>query len=226
MISILMVSIRESNAKQRILDWSNTNLDYEIVVVSPFKVTGKNVVHILEKKSRGIIYADYRAYKHAKGDWICFVPDDQVPIKDCLEQAVNFAKGKTEPFIAGFRRYKNYLTRIEYNPGSAYGRLCAGSGVASRSSIEKMGGFFNPIYKSYFADTDMCIRAWVNGGSVDLCPTAFVDHTNILDETTKRNLRVDFPKDAEIFMDMWHDKLGAGIPRDINKVDHETRLWL
>ena len=226
MISIIMCSIRESFVKQRILDWSKTDLDYEIVVVSPFKVTGKNVVHVLEKKSHGINYALNRAYKRSKGSWICFVPDDQIPIKDCLEQALKFAMDKKEPFLAGFRRYKNYLTRIEYNPGSAYGKLCAGSGVASRRSIEKAGGFFDLRYKSYFADTDMCIRFWLNGGSVDLCPLAFVSHENIQDETTKTNLRVDFPKDAELFLDKWHDKLGAGIPRDINKVDHEVRLWL
>ena len=55
-ISILIPSLRREQIERRIVEFAGANpdVDYEIVVTSPFPVSGDRVVHVLEHRREHI----------------------------------------------------------------------------------------------------------------------------------------------------------------------------
>jgi hypothetical protein len=60
----------------------------------------------------------------------------------------------------------------------------------------------------------MCLRAWEKGGRVEVCPDAWVESNNIIDEVREGNMNKFFDKDTETFFNRWHGKLGKGMEKD------------
>lgn len=207
-ISILLPSLRKEAALRVVGDFSLTNqaTDYEIIVVSPFKVEGGKVVHILERQRRGVIFAMNRAYQAAAGKYVVLWSDDATPTNGCLERMAGFVKSHDGLFIAGFRQRNTKGKELEQ--WSVYGRLYVGWLCASRKTLDAAGGLFDPVFKNHWADPDLCLRVWSRGGEVGLCPDAWIKVMQIDDQVKADHLRSSFDADAKVFFDRWHDKFG------------------
>ncbi len=211
-LSILLPSLRPMEVEKRIAEFSQTNpdVDYELIIVSPFSVAGKKVVHLLEIEKRGVLYAMNEAYKIASGD--CIVPwsDDAAPCDNCLKNILEFVKSQPQeiPFVAGFAKVSPHGEG--FGQWQVYGKLYVGWLCASKKTIESVGGLFDLIYKNYWGDPDFCLRVWEKGGRVEVCKNAHIKIAQINDEVKSSNLNACFEKDTETFFNRWHDKLGGG----------------
>ncbi len=170
-VSIILPSLRPEAVLQRIKEFSITNkdVDYEIVVVSPFTIKQDRVVHIYEEKQLGTVHAHNIAYKNSSGEYVVWWADYTSPTTNCLSNMLSFIKGRKEPFIGSFSVKDGRGRKIPRL--GVYGKLYACFGCASKNTINLIGGYFDSVYKCYWADPDMCLRAWQNGGKVKVCPT-------------------------------------------------------
>jgi len=219
-VSVLLPSLRADAAARVIGELARTNpaADYEVIVVSPFEIDGHNVVHVNEPERRGVIHAVNQAYAAAAAEHVVVWSDDALPQHDCLRRIVDFVKSHDAPFVASFSRRGGNGKRAEQ--WSVYGKLYAGWLCTSRRTIAAAGGLFAPDYKNYWADPDFSLRVWTLGGTVEVCPTAWIIVEQIDDTVKAENLNTSFGADTDAFFERWHATWGHGsrtIWTDINK---------
>lgn len=218
-VSILLPSLRPDAVALKVKQFQETNpdMDYELVVVSPFEIVGEKVVHVLETERRGVIHAINQAYTHAQGKFIVLWSDDATPEAGCLKAIIEFVKGKQTPFLASFRRRD--IRGVEHEQWAVYGKLYAGWLCADRATFELVGGLFNPAYRNYWADPDLSLRVWENGGEVAVCREAWINVEQINDQVKSENLKSSFEIDTETFFGYWHSKLGKGKRKDWESIN-------
>ncbi|AVT78134.1 hypothetical protein RPPS3_40720 [Rhodopseudomonas palustris] len=207
-VSILLPSIRPALARQRIDQFAKTAtaVDYEIVVVSPFVVSGPRVVHVQEIERRGVIHAMNEAYRHASAPIVLLWSDDARPLEGSLARMLDFVLQQAEPALAGFR--KRAPGGRESEQWSVYGHLYVGWLCASKASIEAAGGLFDPEFRNYWADPDLSLRIHEIGGRVAICPDAWLEIDQAADEVKQSNLSGSFEKDTETFFGKWQSRMG------------------
>jgi len=224
LISIIMPSLRPQKCLQRIEEFAETNpdVDYEMIVVSPFLVQKEKVVHIHETTRQGCLYAHRIAYLNSSGEYVVWWADDASPTTNCLSIMMDFIRHRNAPFIGSFR-IKNTEQKELDTVWTVYGKLYACYGCSSKESLELVGGYFDPIFKNNWADPDLSLRVWEYGGRVELCPDSWIVVNSINDEVYSENLNNYFDADTETFLNRWHNKLGQGIEKTwqlINKPVH------
>lgn len=225
-ISILLPSLRPENTQKRICEFENTapDIDYELIVVSPFHVEGEKVVHIHEKEKRGVIAAMNEAYLHARGDIIILWSDDAMPCENSLKNMVSFIQKHKAPFAAGFR--KKTEEGQESEQWQVYGKLTVGWQGLTRETIEKVGGLFRSHFRNYWADPDLSMRIWEKGGSVAVCDDAWLTIMQEEDDVKQGNLSASFDSDKEAFFSFWHDQYGKGKAKDWRRINTQVPLTL
>lgn len=207
-LSILLPSLRPDAVQRKVEEFLSTNadVDYELVIVSPFDMRGERVVHVPETERRGVIHAINEAYRHAKGEYIVLWSDDATPENGCLRHMLDLVRTKEAPFLASFRRRDT--SGKEAEQWAVYGKLYAGWLCASRRTFDLVGGLFEPSFKNYWADPDLSLRVWQKGGKVEVCRDAWIGVEQIDDQVKSENLSSSFDKDTEVFFDRWHSQFG------------------
>jgi GT2 family glycosyltransferase len=216
-VSITLPSLRRDAVIRTIKEFSVTNgdIDYEILVVSPFPVKEDRVTHIYEDKALGSVYAQKVAYENSSGKYVMYWADDHHPTINCISNMLSFVKGHKDPFIGSFRVK---VQGQEVNQWCAYDRLYACFGCFSRNTVDLIGGYLDIAYGAHWADPDMALRTWEKGGQVKVCPNAWIVAEQISDGLVTNNWNKYFEKDKETFLNRWHHKLGNGIARErVNK---------
>jgi GT2 family glycosyltransferase len=207
-VSILLPSLREQQVLRRLEEFSETNreLDYEIIVVSPFSVEGDKIVHLQETEQNGVLSAMNNAYAIAKSEFIVLWSDDAIPRENCIQNILEYARQKQGLYAVGFA--KEDEKGAGFGQWQVYDKLYVGWLCTSKSTVDSVGGLFDPIFTNYWGDPDLCMRIWENGGSVDVCNTALIQVAQSDDEVKSQNLAKSFSKDTERFLDRWHPKYG------------------
>lgn len=213
-VSTILPSLRPDAVKQRIEEFAatNGNVDYEIIVVSPFILKEDRVVHIYEEKPLGTIHAHNIAYGRSSGEYIIPWSDDAVPTPKCISNMLSFVRRHKDPSVAAFRLKDREEKELAL--WCVYGKLVAAWGCVSKKTIQLIGGYYDTAYKGYWADPDMCLRAWSKRVKVKVCPDAWLVMDNIVDSVRTDNWNKYFAQDTETFLNRWHHKLGKGITRD------------
>ncbi len=212
-ISIILPSLRQEALFQRVREFSLAcpDVDYEIIVVSPFEVKMDRVVHIFERDRKGCIHAHGLAYHHASGEYIVPWSDDASPTVGCLDNMLKFMKGKRDPFIASFRIKNKY--HYELSPWRVYGRLYACWACVSRRTLDMVGGYYDPVFRSYWADPDLSLRVITKGGKIGTCRNTWVILQHINDKVRADNFDKYFKPDTDTFISRWHHQYGQGYDR-------------
>lgn len=209
-ISVLLPSVRKDSADRVISRFLATQVDfdYEIVLVSPFSVDQPHVHHVVETERGGVVKAMNVALAAAKADHIVLWSDDAMPTQDCLRNIHRFVQGKPAPFVAGFNK-REQSGRVN-EQWSVYSKLYVGWLCTSRETIAKVGELLDPVYRNYWSDPDFCLRVWDAGGTVSICPDAWVEIVQINDDVKFSNIGASFERDMRVFFDRWHEKHGQG----------------
>jgi len=219
-ISILLPSLRPQSVERVINEFTETNydVDYEIVVVSPFHVKGKKVIWIKEDANRtGSVSATNVAHEHSTGIYVTYFSDDVHPTLGCLREMLDFMKSKPSIFLGAFKMIRP--SGGEIGPFGAYNRLYACYGCITNYAINLIGGLFHPSFVYSWCDIDLSLRCWTNKGTVEICEKAQVIPIQIEDELYKKHRERYFERDAETFLEKWHPILGQGLERNqgVNK---------
>ena len=204
-VSLTLPSINQKLceiAVNKILDITR-DVDYEIVVVSPFEIRAPKVKWVLETKRMGNLAAQNQAYLHSQGELIVSFTDDVEPMEpNWLKNAHDFYLNRRKSFFP----YACSLNR-EGVFRVVYGRLYPENAVISRQSIEMVGGYYDPEYHSYYCDHDLGLRVWAAGGRCEICPEARIRY--IKDRLGTPHGRLSDPsnwlqEDRQTFLDRWH----------------------
>jgi len=211
-ISILLPSLRPEAVKTTIEEFELTSMDidYEIIVVSPFEVKGTRVVWVKEEEPQGSVLATSVAYNIATGRYVIYFSDDVSPTQNCLLEMYRFMLQHESPFIGAFMMMSN---RNEIGPFAAYQKLYACYGCLSKETASLLGGMFDPRFLYSWADIDLSLRCWEKGGRVEICPTAIVHPRQINDDIYKNHRKQYWDRDVNQFFELWHEKLGKDLPR-------------
>ena len=223
-ISILLPSLRPEAVARSIREFSetNSNVDYEIVVVSPFQVSGINTVWIKEEAPRGSVLATQIALRHASADYVMYFSDDVSPEPNCLRNMLDFLKYKKVPFIGAFKMLTP--NGREIGPFGCYDKLYACYGCMSKDTIERLGSMFSIEYEYSWCDIDLSLRCWIVDGKVEICPNAFVVPRQINDEVYQNHRNLYWQQDVDTFLNKWHPILGKGYEKNPDKVNRRLTL--
>jgi hypothetical protein len=229
-ISILLPSLRE-DAAGHCIDWVNSfsvPYEYEIVLVSPFKIDKPNVVWVEDTGPfRGSVKPINDAYLISKGDFVCLAGDD-APYDVGWWSIIDFVKQldpKRKYRIAGFNKkflrlfkhvYKHPtlrrlpgLTKFHGHP-KIHGVDIPGWFCADRPTIDLLGG--TPFHQDLWAhcgDVDVGLKLHWAGEPVQFCQSAYIICSGgIDDELHAKNVSQFMRHDIDVTNSIWGDIYG------------------
>lgn len=135
-------------------------VDYEILTVTPFEVSGANVRWIREEAPRGAVYAHAMAYERMSGNVVVALSDDVLLADNWAEIALANLERRSKvntPLCLG-------LHQTNFISGTVFGIYYPFFVVARRSVLDAAGGYFDPSYIAHFVDADLGLRVWHAGG--------------------------------------------------------------
>ena len=70
-----------------------------------------------------------------------------------------------------------------------------------------------------WCDIDLSLRCWDKGGTVEIWKDACVAPKQIEDDLYKMHRKDYWKHDVDTFFELWHDRLGQGLPREEGTVN-------
>ncbi|OAN55271.1 hypothetical protein A6A04_11485 [Paramagnetospirillum marisnigri] len=217
--SIMLPSLRRDYAVSAIesINATSQGMDYEIVLVAPFRVDLPGVLHVHEETPRGTVAAHADAYAASTGDIVVAFADDHIALPGWLDGlAEEIAKGEDIhfPFLGGIDRANAEAF------GTVYGLYYAYFPVISRASLEAVGGWYDPYYRAHFADPDLSLRVWSHEGYCTQFPGI-----RLADKFTEEDISPSVHKstcqdrDLQAFIDRWHERYGKGFNKNWDEIN-------
>jgi len=204
MISIILPSVRPENLKNCIeaiikaADYDDKL--FEIILVTDFKHQWEsaNIKSFYAPERKGVVDALNKGIAVAQGDYL-FTLSDEAILGD--KAFLYLLKDSKELY-----QDKALLTplHIPHYPFFYYGRYFAAFPFAHRDLIERVGGFFDPIYHCFYADPDLSLRCHQIDIEVHVCELATIYHPNNMScEAHRMNVALYVEADRAIFKKRW-----------------------
>jgi len=204
MISLIIPSLRKSQIEECIdrIDETTHGIEYELIVVSPFRPP-LSARWVEEAKPQGVNRAVQKGFKVAKGEYIMTLSDEDRFTDDYLKTMFDFVDPhKGELFIGNPGLFGGVGPSVR--PAIGYfGLMFAPFPFVHRDTIKALGGLYDPIFTSFFADSDFSLRCWAMGGEVVRYPEARLYHRHIKDDIHMNAYNKNFVKDEATFIKRW-----------------------
>jgi hypothetical protein len=217
---------------------ASRSVDYEIIVVSPFEVSGPRIVWVREETPSGNCPAHRAAFAHASGDFVVAMSDDarlSAGWADvCLRHVLARESGAGNGLLLGLNQSNLVIGSVFgiYYPFFPFGR---------RGLIESVGGYFSDAYFAHFGDPDLALRVWSGGGRCEFTADPLIDRIERDAAPGAGRIKAAGPaqthketaleRDAKTFVSRWKEKFGAHWPtaeiRDFNidlNIGHQLML--
>jgi hypothetical protein len=182
------------------------DIDFEIVVVSPFPVDGPRVRWVKEETPQGNCLAHTMGYEAATGDIVAAVCDDVLLLPGAVERALSFfldREGRAHHYALGLSPYSQTM-------GTVFGIYYPYFPMLRRKTIEEIGGYYRPCFRAHFGDVDIGMRVWSAGGRCEVTPFPVL-HFMEAHEDFSATLRNETQhRDMETFLSFWGEKYGQG----------------
>ena len=201
MISIVLPTVRPNLIEDCLanIHAACDDVPHEIVVVADFPAKNWHAPWIVRSR-QGVVDAICVGYKYTTGDVIFLTNDETTYGQSCIKLLYEAVQRRPETLWTP----KHFpLFDFRY-----YGRVFAAFPCASRALIERLGGFFDPMYRAFYADPDLSMRAHAAGVPVTECSEACIHHYNRGDrEGHSQSVAKYFKQDQASFRARW-DYLG------------------
>lgn len=196
MISVILPTIRPENLA-RTLNSIESVVPHEVIIIADFLGDGHSKVKwIYDPVRKGTIDAIDRGYKAAHGDYIFVINDETVLHHECLDAL--YDKAKSDNSILYTPRHEPYF------PFFYYGKFFAAFPFASRKLLNRCGGLFDTVYKSFYADPDLSLRVYAIGSTIKIVEDAVITHLNRPDAIGHQdNVNNHLKQDQAIFKKRW-----------------------
>lgn len=183
------------------------DVEYEILIVSPFEVSGRNIRWIREETPAGNCRAHRMAFDCAAGDVVVALSDDvrlcsgwdRVCARHLMERQ------RDRPLLVGLHQTNRMV-------GTVFGVYYPFFPAGLRDAILSVGGYFSDDYKAHFGDPDLALRVWSAGGRCEFTTEPVIarierDAGATPDRTHKET---SLSRDLSVFAAKWGPKFGAG----------------
>lgn len=188
------------------------DIDYEILLVSPFEVTGPNVRWVREETPKGAGVASAIAYAHSTGDII-------FPLADDIELNHGWATEGLKALLR-FERDRPYALGVGQTNmivGTVFGIYYPFFPMVRRATLEAVGGFYLSNYKHHFTDSDFALRIWSIGGACGFTERGYIVRTpreagaSAATAQQLANSRAEsIRRDMDVFTQAWAPRYGQG----------------
>ncbi len=120
-------------------------------------------------------------------------------MKRVLRQICNFPFGSFK-FLD---KYGRFCPECGY-----YGKLFARVPFIKKTDCDIIGGLIDPELNAYYGDVDLAMRAWVAGGSVQVCKEAKLFSGNVTDNQNSAMMDEYYRPDKQTFRKKWDGVFG------------------
>ena len=180
---------------------ATTKGDYEVVVVSPFRVAAADVLWVEETERNGCAFAHTVAARHATGDFITATADD-CDYMPAWDQRMIQIYSERAP-----RDGRNFCLGLHYGLlGSVFGIYYANFPFMRRDQALSLG-YFDGNYKKGFTDSDLGFKVWSSGGRCEYSVERLIEITA---EDNRKAGEDCPPDDLKYFVEKWGSKYGHG----------------
>lgn len=169
----------------------------ELIVVADFTAPGSHTPWIVRER-RGVVDAVHVGFQAARGEYVFLTNDETTPEPDALLQLYQAAVVDPDRLLT-----PRHLPAFNF---TYYGKRFAPFPFASKALLERLGGLLDPVFKAFYSDPDLSMRAYAAGIPVDEVPAATIHHHNGADKSA--NWAAYFEADRATFRARW-DHLGA-----------------
>ncbi len=222
-LSVLIASIRPARVHNAIarLRPDLAPYDYEIVVVSPFEISGPRIVWVPEETPRGGVHATNLGFAAVKGDLLLQAADDIAFDRGCISPAIvqmGTMRACNLPCV-GFAHQRGKQAYVNVT----YGRYVPGFYLAPTAALRYLGEtIYDPVFKVSWADQDLGLRIWDVGGRCEIATGGVVHDFGTSEKPTLSvgMNETNTSREFEIFAAKWSAKQPEFWGRDIRSIAH------
>jgi GT2 family glycosyltransferase len=204
-ISVLLPTIRPDRAKRALasVDAACGSVPYEVVVVADFPPNAMAdsvpCAHLrwVQRERYGVVDAVNVACCEARGEYLFLFNDESVLQSGALQALYAEA---TPTDIVTVRHEPSY-------PFVYYGLPFAPFPFAHRDLLRSLGGLLDPVYRGFYADPDLSLRAHAAGVPIRVIESAVLRHDNDHDAAHRASVDAYLLADRATFRSRW-DHLG------------------
>lgn len=201
------------------------NVPYEIIVIDGGSGDGslewlmqqKDIITIIQHnrgdflgkpiKRRSWGYFMNLGFKVAQGKYILMISDDCLLLNNAVNLGLaKFAEmEKADRQIGGVAFYfRNWPQEQEYYVlKSLDGNLAINHGIYLREALAAVNWVEEDQYIFYKADSDVCLKMWLNGYEIVDCPGAYVEHYLDPTEEVRLSNNAVLEHDREVYFKRW-----------------------
>lgn len=204
-VSIILPSLRPFQLAQCLasIERYTVDIDYEVVVVSPFDIDpNPNIVHVKEVSREGVCRAVTAGYERARGEYVILMADDSRATPLWVTNMIAFMRPHDDEIFEG--RFQHFQATGVVPEFTVYGKLYTGFFCIRRDKVARIGGLFDCYYRGFWADPDLSLRVWHHGGRVETCPNAWVYSADCPDDVHENSYNKYFVRDQEAFFRRWY----------------------
>lgn len=183
------------------------DVDYEIVAVSPFEVSGPRIRWVREETPAGNCHAHRMGFEASAGDVVVALSDD-VRLVD------GWATTYLQNFLASEQRNPQLCLGLRAGNvlGTVFGIYYPYFPGARRSTIEAAGGYFSDEFRARFGDPDLALRVWTMGGRCEFTTQSLIafDDRRSPEENARTHKDSALDRDTATFLAKWAPVYGEG----------------
>lgn len=229
-VSVVIGSYNRRHFLEKAIDSvrnNQINVPYEIIVIDggssdgalEWLITQKDVITIvqhnrgefrgqpIQRRSWG--YFMNLGFKIAQGKYILMISDDCL----LLPNAVNLGLDKFAATEEANRKvggvafyFRNWPCEQQYYVQTSLGgKLAINHGMYLQEALADVGWVEEKQYIFYKADSDLCLKMWLDGYEIVDCPGAFVEHYYDPQEEVRQSNNAVLDYDRDVYLKRWQN---------------------
>lgn len=213
-LSLILPSLFPAAMRRTIdnLHATTRGVDYEILAVTPFEVTGPNVRWIREEAPKGAVHAHIMAHERMSGDILVALSDDVLLADNWAQIALANLESRSRPSIP----FGLGLHQSNFILGTVFGIYYPFFIVVRKAVLDAIGCYNDGTYVAHFADVDLGLRIWHAGGRCERTDLPLISRVprqgrEDVDPVTKSSNALVI-QDTRHFTGRWAQIYGRGWP--------------